>query len=234
MVVLLERQVDYPSTPTFSRRRNTRHIRPDNTSSLRPLAPRTLFPLNHFPPNLYAEEPVNCQSRPSHRPLATIRLRLRQLHRTCHIYHMGNTPKRNLLQCPLSQPLFLLLHMTRVALSPLRPQYCHVASRIRRRAYTHAHFLPLRLRRHQNRHFPCYLLSLLILLFVLPLLRYLGLFTPCYHARNPTHISDILRCTPVHRTTTSRRSRYRTIMLRTLTHHLLSPFRLTPPSLPKL
>jgi hypothetical protein len=239
MVVRPERQAGYLSMPTISQRRNTQHIFLGNASSLHPLAPHTHFPLKHRPlPNWYAEEPVNCQHHPCCPHLATIRLRLRRLYLTCPTYHMANTPRRSLLQYLLFRLLFLLTHMTHDALSQV-PQYPRTASwNRRRRVYTHAHFLPLRLRQHQTPHFLCYLSSLLIPLFLLLRHRYLGLFPLCivtllYRALKATHISDILPI-PTHLTITSGQSRYHRIMLRTLTYLPLYPFRHTPPPFPKL
>lgn len=80
IVVPPELQADYPSAPTFSRRRNIQHTRLDKVSSI--CAPTHLSPFPHIPgafPIMGAEEPVTCQCRPYHLPSAIIRPRLRQL-----------------------------------------------------------------------------------------------------------------------------------------------------------
>jgi len=80
MVVPPELQADFPSAPTFSRRRNIQHTHLDKVYSLR--APTHL---SHFPlipgafPNMGAEEPVSSQCRRCHPSLAIIRPQLRQL-----------------------------------------------------------------------------------------------------------------------------------------------------------
>jgi hypothetical protein len=84
IVVPPELQADYPSAPTFSRRRNIQHTRLDKVSST--CAPTHLSPFPLIPGpgpfhNMGTEETVTCQCRPYHPPLPIIRPQLRQLNR---------------------------------------------------------------------------------------------------------------------------------------------------------
>jgi hypothetical protein len=80
MVAPPEPQADYPSAPTFSRRRNIQLTRLDKVSSLCvPTHPSHLPLIRGAFPNMDAEEPVSYRCRPYHHPLAIIRPQPHQL-----------------------------------------------------------------------------------------------------------------------------------------------------------